>query len=97
MLCALKRWTGAVSTAWPLFDWLVALLAELITGACVRGRNWEPRLAKQVMARRPTARVKADAELRWDEETYLGAARGCAEHCVADNEGKVHIEPLEKC
>ena len=67
MLCALTRRMGAVSTSWPLFDWLVTWSAKLLTRACVgqdgmtacrrlRRRSWEPRLAEfveQVMARRP--------------------------------------------
>ena len=103
MMSALDRRVGRVHLVWPVFQWLVAYAAELITGAQVghdgwtahrrmRGRNWEPRLTafgEQVMARRPQARVQGDVEPRWDQVTYLGTWWGTAEHWVADASGTV--------
>ena len=103
MRCALARHIGPVQLAQPVFEWMVAWAAELLTGAQVghdgmtayrrlRGRNWEAKLAEfaeQVLARRPRARLQGDAEPRWDQTTYLGTQWGSAEHFVADADGTV--------
>ena len=103
MLIAMARRIGQINIMHPVFEWLVAYAAELLSGARVgkdgmtsyrrlRGEVWKPQLAEFaecILARRPAARGQADAEPRWDSGIYLGTRWGSAEHFVGNADGTV--------